>query len=371
MNGAPNGPGPPSRWSENLRRWRRVPITWLFLWLIGAELVLRAYSQPLYSTLCGPLAEPELTGRSLDMYDAPVSIALLGDSRMQSALAPRVMERELNLPPGGVVSLAITSGVPSDALAIYREHRDRLAGAQLIIFGVNEWHFNTAAVAGDDNARDARFRARSNLGDRLEFPKLSHVPDLFLGYFWTWWDMRPTLALAANCMVARGDPRARPVQLDDLGRPAQPETLAAFFFGLEDSRLVELGLERPVEETSGQLLATYQLWSYEVDALRDLARQVTADGPRFLLIRLPLAASYNAAVAARYPRQEESWLTAVREGVPETPLIDLRDPAPWNLVEQREFWDYGHYTRHGSVSFSEQFARWLRASGSLPQPSSA
>jgi hypothetical protein len=316
---------------------------WGALWLALVELGLRVLAPTLQAHLRGPVAIYQQAERvALAHAAARPAVVLLGSSRMRDAAAPYVLEEALGLPRGAVVNLGLGGARPSDALALYRDNRVRLAGA-VVVLGIDNWHFN-AATPG---IADPRFRAAAPLRERLAFPLHGPMLDLAFGYVSTVWDLRAFFRVLLIGASRGVDPRQPAFALDALGR----------IRGVGGEAAV-VGPDADAEAARERHPPAFVPWGYELHALGELVDLVRADQGRLVLLRLPVRRAYAEAVRRDYAWQDDEWRRAVAVAAPSAPLQDLADAAEWGLGDEH-FADFGHITAAGSALFTRRLAPWL------------
>lgn len=283
-----------------------------------------------------------LDERVLPNVSSP-EIVVFGSSRTRDAVPPRELEAQMGLRNGAVINLSLGAGTPSDALWLYRRHRDRLRTARVLVMGVNDWYFNSNMPP---NERDRRFATAQ---ERFEGFGRWHVPELLLGRVWRTVDVRQNLKF----------------RLARLGRAEMPPPLA------EDGRATwrtteSLDARGPEFADAGReaakFLENFEFGGIRSRHLRDLIALAREDGMRVVLVEFPLRHRYLERAEGEFRESFGRYREA---------LQDLHDPAGGVTVrvfgraadlgiDETLLYDYGHLTPLGAREFLPHLAELLR-----------
>jgi hypothetical protein len=265
------------------------------------------------------------------------AVVVFGSSRTRDGIAPRVMELVLQLPPGTVLNLSFSSGLPSEALTMYRAHRRILSQARWLVFGVEDWQF-------DARSRTERFRALSGLKTRLSLPSIAAKAEHALGWLWAFWDMREVLR-NYHALITAGNFPGPPNALDTLGRIVTKENQLET--GTADDQRLQAYVDRNFNG--------WQAWPYQAKALAELVTVAQADGLRVSVIRLPTRQAYQDKVRERYAQLDDEWRLLLTKQLPDTPVYHITN-AEVGLSDE-DYVDYGHMAVRGAIKLSTWLAR--------------
>lgn len=318
----------------------RSPLIWAAILLVILDVVVRAAAPILNTRVRGALAAYAATERAfITPLMTPPTIVFFGNSRTRTNVAPVTLAQDLGMASRGVVNLAIDGGRPSDALALYRAHQDLLGQSRVVVLAFDDFTFN----ASQAEPPDAAFRARATLADRFAFPDATQIPDLALGVVWRLWDQRETLHFAWNALLTQS-PLGPDYFVDPIGRMMR----------------VSESIETPDHDVAEARAFTrdYRFWPFELNAFEALVREAQAAGSRVVVIQLPFRSTYRSVIRNDLSDEHEAWLTAARERSGDTTWFDLEDPTVAGMSD-RDFFDYGHLTQAGAVTFASTLAARL------------
>ena len=280
------------------------------------------------------------------------AIVFMGSSRVRDAVAPRVLEEQLELPVGSVLNLGLTEGSVFDSLTLYERNREKLADAEVLVVGVEIDDF---VLAPRDNNRLRRFAPLSMRFQWQGPEKLS----LVLGWFYRTYDARPNLRALVSSIWRRNEPEI-PIA--------------------EDGRVV---WREPVEDGPSRIegaLAAETLYAGEEPGvgfekqLQELVDAASADGVKVAIIHVPVRDSVADALDANFSDLVEEMQVSVA-AISGASLVDLTmRRSSVSGLEPTHYVDYGHVTADGGLVLtayygqllSETFSTELEASRARP-----
>ena len=270
--------------------------------------------------------------------NSSVDIVFMGSSRVRDAIIPRQLERELDLEHGQVMNLGLTAGNPFDALTLYRRNRGKLSSARLIVFGVEDWHFNAAMPASE---RDRRFASWS---ESLGMLSGSETHSLLVSWIWrTYGAQQPLRRLVKS--IFQAPPGDLPIGED--GRVRWRGEVGDF-----GPETVDVATE------AHRFYRNFSPHSGRFEMLRVLIDLAHADGLTVMILQVPTRRAYREFVLEHYAREYAAYERAVRE-LPGVQVRIYADAQSLGLAETY-FYDYGHLTPVGARIFTSETANWLR-----------
>jgi len=262
-------------------------------------------------------------------------VVVLGSSRLQFGLAPRVLESELDLPAGTCLNLAMGGGTSFDALLMYRRNRAKLSQAQVAVIGIEDWYYNASYPT---NPRDARF---ATLRERWEeYPRPARQELLFN---WLW--QTSSIQTAAQIWIeqvhagatARLQPDGRFV-VDHPEEGADPHNAALMISRFYVHDTFDLGRHRQLQR------------------LIDLARE---DGLEVMVVQMPLRDEYVEIAEREYA---EAWSAYHRAAATLSGAKVVLFPKLSEVgLSQDMLYDYGHAANGGAPAVTRLVAARLRA----------
>ena len=266
---------------------------------------------------------------------APV-VLLLGDSRTQCGILPRVLEQELGEPSGSVWNAALSSGDTFDAYLIHDRNRDRFKAARVVVFCVDAYQFN-------DGLHFIGSRRLQHFGSLADRQRLDRSTSSILGYFFhTLQERKLFLALGRRLLVRLHRSLASEVAPDSLAEeePAPPLW------------------QTDVRERIRTFYKDFQLSSGGRHYLEVLLSRCRADGQQVILIEMPFRDAYMAELKASRLTEYNAYRSCVLEVDPQT--VFFEEGSRYGL-QAGDFRDWDHLDEKGARKFSVLFAAFLRA----------
>ena len=277
-----------------------------------------------------------LEDRVIEVADDP-AIVFMGSSRVRDAVAPRVMEQQLNLPTGSVLNLGLSEGSVFDSLTLYERNRRKLSGAELLVVGVELNDFVAVPIVNN------RFRRFAPLSMRLEWQGPERL-SLVLGWLYRTYDARPNLRALVS----------------SIWRQNSPEIPIA-----EDGRVV---WREPVEDGPNRIdaaLAAETLYAGEEAGLgfegelQELVDLATADGMHVAIVHVPVRDSVADAFDANFSDLVEEMQGSVT-AISGASLVDITmRRSSVSGLEPTHYEDYGHVTPDGGLVLTAYYGELL------------
>ena len=317
--------------SEPRRRWA-APGLWGCLALLLA-FELGVARQDWFWRLAGVRIVEDL--EDLVVAPAPTPrVVVLGSSRLQFGIAPRVLEDALNLPVGSCLNLAMGGGTSFDALLMYRRNRDKLSRAQLAVIGIEDWYYNGGYPP---NPRDARF---ASLRERWEEYPGPARPELLFNWLWQTSAIQTAAQIWMEQVhagaVARLQPDGRFV-VDHPEEGADPHNAALMISRFYANYSFAMGRH------------------HQLQRLIDLCR---SDGLQVMVVQMPLRDEYVELAERDYAA---AWEAYRRTALTLTDADVVLFPKLSELgLSQDTLYDYGHAANDGAAPDTRLVAEHLR-----------
>lgn len=276
----------------------------------------------------------------------PPSVVLLGSSRVQLGIAPRVLESQLGVPRGSVYNLAMGAGTPFDALTAYRQGRAKLKLARWLVIGFDD--FVTNANFGH-NPRDQRY---ATLEERLHDYDPELRSSLLLGAVWRTADAQEPFRRLLPVLIG-GSTRQMPERPD--GRLGLPPTISP---PLRDDR------DEQYTGAVDKLMCNYAPGYGRLRQLQKLLDLTRADGVPTLVLVMPVNHGYLRVLRRQRP-EALTHFQACLDQLPQDCLLNWMDSASVGL-DYRDYYDYGHVTDQGVVKTTALLANELRRRAARP-----
>jgi len=279
----------------------------------------------------------------IDPAETPI-IIVLGNSRGRDAILPAVVERELGLPERTVLNLSITDGDPFDAYRLYRDHRDKLGQARIMVLCFDDFQMGSYRYGTPTE----RYRRYADLGQRVRDFKGVNRNSLVAGWVWRTLDVSQSL----ERVVKRG--------FRSMGDTVHID---------EDRRVVWRTTELDQGPETANSLKQAKAYYGEPSAIKDdwrmkylrsLIRSAQTDGLRVVIYRTAWRASFDAERLRLYPEAEERFYRSMAALIdkPEQQILFQRSAASVGLRDT-DFLDYGHATKNGARLLSRKLAEHL------------
>lgn len=281
--------------------------------------------------------------RSFKAIDpARIEYAIFGDSQSIDALRPDLMAEELGTEPERIFNFSVSAGKPTDAAYLYRRYIAQMPNLRQVIVVVNEHQFNHADVAAD-----AKFRFHAGLADRLRAMDTERYGELIAGW-----------ALRAFGLRTEWQPLVKRYFSGEL--PADP---APYPGGIQPLTWSPPEHREPAyaEETADRWFKDWQPEGVYLRAFRALLADMRARGLEIAVVQLPRAASFDAAIEAKYGAARAA-LYAEIEGIAAAygAAFDVLSAADLGLSVDEHFRDTNHVNPEGARIISRHAARqWL------------
>ena len=268
-------------------------------------------------------------------------IVFLGDSRMRSAILPRLLEKEMDLDQGAVLNLALNGGLPFDSLTMYRRNRNKLGSASIVVVDFEAWFFRGHPSLTSRALRHATLKERvaTYCGTDNLVPSLA-------GFAWQTYAAKQPINLLPRTYS------------DEFRRTVPP-------LG-EDGRLewnenwkTDLGPDEVDTNIYVDRFRYESLTNRHLGPLRELVALAQANGATVVVVNLPVRDDVVDAAEEKYHiKYDESWQN----------LRKLRDEFDHMIIIQRAseidmpdnyFFDYGHMSRLGAEFITKKMAKEL------------
>ena len=150
-------------------------------------------------------------------------VVFMGSSRSQYGVSPMVVAETMGLHNDEVANLSLSAGTPLDYLKLYRNNRDVLSGAKLLVIHPAARDFNWESPEWPKGELTNRFRQHASLAERIEVPDWRDKTDMVAGWFWRTWDARFILrgyvdSVRSGKVSLRGFPGGTIIHIDELHR---------------------------------------------------------------------------------------------------------------------------------------------------------
>ena len=279
-------------------------------------------------------------------------VLVFGSSRGRGAFLPTVMEKEMGLRRGEVLSLAMGGAHIQNALLTYERNRNILSRARIAIVQLDSSGFNTGIIP------QGRYHQFASWEDRMAYSGKVRAR-LLADYVFRMDNALPAVGMYVREWIQHRKP-PRQYQLDKFGRLA----------------VVPIADDHEDKEFTPDC---YQWWlnilyvDYNYSAVMEgqlvrLVRMFREDGVQVYIVHMPVVPTF------------QPWIDKV-PGDPDVRYKALlarlsRDYGVhvgwWGAPEEagltaRNFRDWGHLNTPGAHKWSEYFVRWLR----LPEESRA
>jgi hypothetical protein len=329
--------------SETLHIRRGVPASWIVTASILAALEFGVsrpewiYRQLPFSYVGNFL---QLEGRLYREPEPPLVLAL-GNSRT-SAISPRTLEQELDLPQGSVVMVDFGGGDSFDALLLLRRNRERLKHVKLIIFGLDNFQFDSKLPVDSE-----RFLHFASLRERIQYARGWST---LVGAFWRTYDKNALyLGLGTRLIkIALGRPVPQVIDASDVAEEQVPEEMKA---ALRGDTLVARDAARRFEH--------YTISSPMVNYMAEFLRECNSEPRQVIVVQLPLLDRYMRIVRRDYAVEYDTYKRTVA-ALDQDRVVFFEEASATGLADS-DFVDYGHLTRDGAERFTRFFAQWMRA----------
>jgi len=258
------------------------------------------------------------------------TLALFGSSRLQEAVAPRLIEQELGLEEGEALNLAFPFGDVVGSRLLYERSRRKLSQLEVAVIGVEMW--DLFGERGLDPLQEYFLPMQ----ERLEHTGKDRV-SLLVSSFWKTYAMRGMAGYIFGGLL-RGGPEQGPLAADGRlqyyageGRDGPEIIDAALQF---DDRFAELERQGDLSGRGDQA---------ELQRFIDM---LTADGVTVVIVHLPMRRDFITEVETRLPT-----ITAETQRV----LADLAGPARVEMetslealgIPDTSYRDFGHPAEAG------------------------
>jgi hypothetical protein len=264
-------------------------------------------------------------------------VVILGSSRARDAVSPRTLEKELKLPEGAVVNLAVSQGVPFDALVLWRRNRALLENADLVLFGLEPFQFSTRTRLTE---RADRF---ATLDERLHaFDGRDQTP-LLVGWAWRTYGARESIRRALKAMFVEA-----------------PEPLKL----TEDGRMIwrpKSWNKKRKARHAHDAKKFFHRWKPSegrAEMLRTLLGIVGQGDTTVGLFQVPTRPGFWREVGRRYRDKRRKYEALVDEARGDVPVwwVWLDDEHP---LKDGDFYDYGHIDDRAAQTYTRFFARHI------------
>lgn len=306
------------------------------------------------------LDENSSTGMVLPTVEAALEgiespdIVFLGSSRFQHNISPIVVAQNLKRGDLEVVNISFQGGTPLDYDSVYRENRNVLGDAKILVVDISARDFKW----GDSATFRNRFRWRASLAERLVVPDWQEQSDMSLGWLWRTWDARFMLRGYLGKMAReKATPTSFPKR--DIPRDELHRTLAQdepdLNFHITEAYTPELFLPeiRPTLD-----FKDYEFFEPQLKHLQNLVAMTDEDGVKVLLLETPVSDVSQMVIDKSYREEDAFWRDKVENalGMPVT-MVPLNGGvcADWKDC----YVDYGHMNRAGARAFSEILGDWI------------
>jgi hypothetical protein len=262
-------------------------------------------------------------------------LVVFGSSRSMAGISPRLLDRNLDLPPYSCVNASVLSGMPSQAVQLYLRNRPYFRQADLVILNVDEWHLNAVRESIVTEHTDPILAAFPNRG---RFETLLNRGLAFL-------HLRP------NCNFELfADENDRLSWIKEV--PPTPQ-------------------EVPAEAHRANVRDYYKdfrITPTMTAPIETLARLVREDGNRFVLMQMPNAPAHQAEVERTNGDDYRLMVATIDElarkhGVP---FYAFREPSECGLTAD-SYMDGVHLHSGGAVKFTRFLADLIRKDRLLPR----
>jgi hypothetical protein len=270
---------------------------------------------------------------------ASPQVVVMGSSRVRDGVAPRQMERELGLPKGATLNLAVTNGSTFDALTIYRRNRDVLGKAKVLVVGIEDRTFNAGWAPHD---RDRRYMT---LDERLGAYDAEHTLSLLAGWVWRTYDARGPFQAAIKSVI-KGRKASLPIAEDGRVKWRDDE--------------VEVGpAELPDPKAYERFYRRWEPTDGRKRFLEELTALAAEDGVKVLVIKLPWRRQHLDLIREHHPEKFAEYRRRA-QSIHGAEVVLWDDPASVGLRDD-QFYDYGHPTTRGAVVVTTAVAGELKA----------
>ncbi len=278
-------------------------------------------------------------------------VILLGNSRLRDAVSPRLLEKEMGLPEGAVLNLALTSGTPFDSLTMYTRNRANLSRADVLLVDFELDYFVHGPCLPND-----RIQRFATLKERFEmFRGTSDLLPAVAGYGWRAYGVKRSLhGWRKNRFQRQAD---APIGEDgriEWRRPKKP----AGGNGGQDSRPA---VTEDVERLDTQLADFGSLRTEHRDHLLRLIDLAREDGVRVVLVHVPLRDSVVDCARKNHPASYDVLRDALSSLADEADAFFFFESARDVSLPDTEFLDYGHLTKNGASAVTRRLGQRLRS----------
>ena len=237
-------------------------------------------------------------------------IVLLGNSRMRDAISPRQLEDELGCAKGTVMNLAVSAGGTFEAKALYERNKKKLSRADVVVLNVDTWYLD------ETEPPTMNVRRFGSLSDRVGIYGWRETASLVVGWAWRSYDVRERYDGLLTAWLE--DKKSSHLKILPDGRVHFRKNSG------------EDGPQRIRPAMTG--LAKLVFVGGREDELARFVAEVSASGPRVLLVALPLRDRYRRRRRAGVPRQARRVRAAHRLD----PRRRLRAPPAWDRARHPE-----------------------------------
>lgn len=279
----------------------------------------------------------------IDPGPVPV-VAVFGSSRLQDAVAPRLLERELGLKEGEAVNLAFPFGDAVGSRLLYERSRSKLSQVDVAVVGVEMWD-----LFGEQRL-DPLQEYFLPMAERLEHTGKDRV-SLIISSFWKTYAMRGMAGYVFGGLL-RGGPEQGPLGADGRMRYYGgesydgPESIdAAIQF---DDRFAELEKQGDLSGFGDQ------------EELQRFIDMLTADGVAVVVVHLPMRRDFIPEVENRLPKITTETRRVLDELTGPT-RVDMEVSLEALGLPDTSYRDFGHAAEAGVIPLTHYVASLIGA----------
>ena len=268
-----------------------------------------------------------------------LQVVVMGSSRIQDGVSPRGLEKELGLPEGSAISLAMTSGRPFDALMLYERHREKFSKARVLVMEVAEFQFNGGFSPSE---RERRF---ATLDQRLSLYDPQNTRSMLAGWVWRTYDAQGPLRRLIKSAVKK------------------PVTKLAL---TEDGRInwrnktLEEGPETiDAAPSVHKMYHRFYMSQARLENLHKLVELAREDGLDVMLVQMPVRDSFVDIVEKKHADDYAAFVAAT-DKVPGVRLHRWVRGSELGL-KPTDYYDYGHVTNRGSRAITTALGQKIKA----------
>lgn len=279
------------------------------------------------------------------------AVLIFGSSRLQDSVSPRQLEEQLGLGEGEAMNLAFPFGDVVASRLLYERNRDKLAGADVAVVGVEMWDLF------GERRLDPIQEFFLPMDERLDHTGKDRV-SLLISSVWKTYAMRKMSGYIVGGLL-RGGPAQGPLSADGRLMYVEGEELGPTAIDASiqfDDRFAELEAQQTLSGAGDR---------EELQRFIDL---LTADGIEVVVVHLPMRRDFVPEVDERLPTVAAETF-AVLDSLEGPSLVEMLISLEDLGIPDNYYRDFGHVAEAGVAPLTTYIASLIE--GLLEGPSGA